>query len=189
MSESVTPPVEKPAEQAEKVYKQADVDAITNKVRETEGKKLAEKEAEIEKLRQQTMTEDQKKLEAARSEGAKEYKTKLETIERERGLERSFMDGGLNPKRLSGALAIIKSSIPEATPDEAAAFLKKEYPEFFNKQFGPGDGVSKSEPAEEWTDERIKEVIRNGTYAQHLPEIEKARQRKISKHGGRFGPK
>lgn len=202
MSESTTPPVDKtggqssdkgaatpPANKTPKTYTQEEVDTIVSERTRILGEKhtteLADKDAAIDKFRQAQMTEEEKKIEAARKEGAKEAEIRLAEREREYAHKDAYIESGINPKRVAAAFAIVKAQNPKADPAEATAFLKKEYPEFFSqsKSFGPGDGVSRTSVDEEWTDERIDEAIRNGTYDKHREAIAKARARRANNTG------
>lgn len=166
---------------SDKVYKQDEVDKIMEKVRETERKKLTDKDAEIEKLRQAQMTDEEKKLKAARDEGAKDAQGKLDAKIKEDTLKDAMLEAGINPKRIRHAVALARDLSPDAEPQEAVNALKKDLPELFGKasSFGPGDGVTRSvDDTETWSSEYIDQMIaKHGTgwYAANRKKIEAQR--------------
>ena len=147
------------------------VDDLMDKVRATERKALAEKDAEIEKLKRSQMSEKDKAIADARDEGAKEWKAKWEERDRDDAHRKTYREGGINLKREDDALLIIKAKQPKADPSEALSFLKREYPEFFGngKSFGPGDGVTHhSAQPSDWSRDEIEKALEGMTPEQRV---------------------
>ena len=164
------------AGKAEKVYKQTQVDDFVNerskRLKTDFDSQLSEKDKEIDKLRKAQMSDEEKRIQGARDEGAKPFKDQLAERDRRDAHKDAYLEGGINPKRVSGAFTIVKEHLAKASPEEALAFLKKDYPEFFadtSKSFGPGDGITKqAAPQGGWTSEEVEKALDGLTPEQQI---------------------
>lgn len=124
-----------------KTYTQTELDKITSSGEKTRIKLENENKA----LREAAMSDEDKKLQAARDEGSAEWKGKLEAKLREDDVRDALMESDINPKRVKHATTLANKLYPDATPEEAADKLRAEMPELFGTknrgQFGPSDGA------------------------------------------------
>lgn len=156
-------------EPAEKVYKQADVDSIAEKVRQTEARKAAALEKQLADLRDKTMSEQEKAIKAAREEGATAAKAEA----RAEAIGALIAVKGIKPEA-AARLARLANDY-EGSALEAVAAFEADFPQFF-KTGRPvpdgNDGPTKGESrTTEWTPEAISEAIHNGTYNKYRDEI------------------
>ena len=167
----------------ERVYKQADLDAITEKVRATEAKRVAALEKELASLREKSMTEQEKAIKEAEERGkglaAQEWRGKA--------IRTALIASGMDAEKAASAANLAPADVDD--PAEAVAKLRETWPELFGGQkraAAPGGDLPRSgtPTADEWTDERIDAVIRSGQYAKYRDQIERARLERVRKAGG-----
>lgn len=147
----------------ENVYDQAAVNDITSKVRKTEEAKRLKLERELETLRAKSMSAEEKALDEARQQGAAEVQAKFDALQRETQLRSALLEGGLNPKKLSLALAVANAlGEPDADADAILATVKESEPGWFGSQskFGPSDGGSAAtSKGAGWPPEKVEEIL------------------------------
>lgn len=166
------------SERAEKVYKQADVDSITAKVRTGLETKLRAAEAEAERLRTANQTEEEKKLAEARAEGANEVQAQLEALKRENSIKLALIAKGVPESQLDRYARLVDA---DADPKEAVDALAKETPQLFQafKPTNPGPGgrsPASGQSGVEMTVEGISEYLRD-------PNVTQAQKREfLNKH-------
>ena len=149
--------------EAEKVYKQADVDSSTEKVRQTEAAKRIKAEKDLADLQARSMTEDEKRLADAKAEGRKEVETQLEVAKREAAVLR-HLAAKLGPNATDEQLADLAKLAGDGDPKEAVEALAAKWPGFFttNTTRAPGGGGGRNVTGggdEEYTPEYLDDMI------------------------------
>ena len=150
-----------PAPEGEKPkYTQADMDAITAKVRGGLETKLTKTQAELEKVRQAALSDDEKKLEEARKSGAAEATAQLDVVKRQAAVERSLLAKGVPEAMLERAARLIDPDA-EDIPGAIEA-LAKDIPGLFTTKqigFGGGGGRNADHDVPDYSPEGVKARI------------------------------
>ena len=145
MPEEGTKDVTAPPAETEKVYKQADVDSITEKVRLGFEKKLMAAAAESEKLKASLLSEDEKKLAAAKAEGAAEMTKQLAEHTRTSAVREELLARGISKDQVAAMSRLVDPEIENVTA--AVDAVAKTYAPLFNAKRSVGaDGRNTQNP-------------------------------------------
>jgi len=131
-----------PAQPFKSFATKADFDEWKTKATEAKDKELARLRREQDEARAKSMTDDEKKMAAAKAEGRKEIETQLETTKREAAVQRHLiakLGADISDPMLERLTKLVDA---EADPKEAVEALAKELPQLFasDKPRGPGGG-------------------------------------------------
>lgn len=145
-----------PESKLEKAYTQADVDAITEKVRRGLNTKLTAKEQELEGLKAANLTEQEKAIEDAKKAGADEVRAELEVFKRQATIERL-----LAAKGVTNAEQVARLIDPEADPEEGVKKLTEDMPQLFEttKVGGGGGRNLPSDGDQAMSEEHVNDMV------------------------------
>jgi len=124
------------------VYTEERFQATLNKRMEQAGRERKKLEKQLAEAKTASMSEDEKRIENAKKEGATEERTKREGLERRMELQDTLLDEGANPKQMRKALALAGEFAPDGSPEDVVAALKEHAPEVFQSKttIPSGDG-------------------------------------------------
>ncbi len=145
-----------PETKPEKSYNQADVDAITEKVRKGLNTKLDAQTKQLEELKTANLSEQEKAVEDAKKVGLDEGRAELEVFKRQATIERL-----LAAKGVTNAEQVARLIDADADPDEGVAKLAEDMPQLFTTtKVGGGGGRSLTpEGGQAMSEEHVNDMV------------------------------
>jgi len=174
-------PTPTPEPKPEKSYSQADVDAITEKVRKGLTTKLTAKETELEGLKTANLSEQEKALEDAKNEGRAEKDAELTAYKRTSTIERLLAARGV-----TNAEQVARLIDADADPEEGVRKLADEMPQLFTStKVGGGGGRSLTpEGGQAMSEEYVNEMVqKNGPGWLTVERLAKLKQHRAENQG------